>query len=43
MLKYLEILSVTQSVTHYYFHEITFLFSLEVKGHHREIQSFMVL
>ena len=41
MLKYLEILSVIQSVTHYYFYEVTFSFSLEVKGHHREIQPFM--
>lgn len=41
MFKYLEILSVMQSVTHYYFYEVTFLFSIEVKGHHCEIQPFM--
>ena len=34
---------VMQSVTHYYFYEVTFLFSLEFKGHHCEIQPFMAL
>lgn len=43
MFKYLEVLSGMQSVTHYYFYEVTFLFSLEVKGHQCEIQLFMTL